>query len=90
MVMCGTRRWGRAVLYVPMQIVGGLTGMIFSNLMFYHEMPRLVAISEITRMGGNHIAEILGTFILILAILMLVQRRSKKISIAWDYWSVVS
>ena len=79
--ICGTMSWGRAVLYVPMQIVGGLTGMIFSHLMFYHEMPRLVAISEITRMGGNHIAEILGTFILILAILMLVQRRSKKISI---------
>ena len=49
--------------------------------MFYHEMPRSVAISEVTRTGGNHFAEILGAFILILAILVLVQRRPKKISI---------
>lgn len=81
MVICGTMSWGRAVLYVPMQIFGGLTGMIFSHLMFYHEIPRLVAVSEVTRSGGNHFAELLGTFILILTILLLVQRRSKRISI---------
>ena len=79
--ICGTMGWRRAALYVPMQIVGGLTVTVFSHLMFYHEIPRLVAISEVTRSGGNHFVELLGTFILILAILMLVQRRSKKISI---------
>ena len=61
--------WRREALYVPMQIVGGLTGMIFSHLMFYHESPRLVVISEVTRTGGSYFAEILGTFILILTIL---------------------
>ena len=80
-VICGTMSWRRAALYILMQIVGGLTGMIFSHLMFYHEIPRLVAVSEVTRVGGNYFAEILCTFILILTILLLVQRRSKKISI---------
>ena len=80
-VICGTMSWRRAALYILMQIGGGLTGMIFSHLMFYHEIPRLVAVSEVTRVGGNYFAEILCTFILILTILLLVQRRSKKISI---------
>ena len=80
-VICGTMSWRRAALYILMQIGGGLTGMIFSHLMFYHEIPRLVAVSEVTRVGGSYFAEILCTFILILTILLLVQRRSKKISI---------
>ena len=80
-VICGTMSWRRAALYILMQIDGGLTGMIFSHLMFYHEIPRLVAVSEVTRVGGSYFAEILCTFILILTILLLVQRRSKKISI---------
>ena len=41
----------------------------------------MVAISEVNRAGGSYFAEILGTFILVLTILLLVQRRSKKISI---------
>ena len=81
MAICDTMSWRRSTPYIPMKIGGGFTGMIFSHLMFYHEMPRLIAISEVTRTGGNYFAEILGAFILILAILMLVQRRSKKISI---------
>ncbi len=80
-VICGAMSWRRAALYILMQIGGGLTGMIFSHLMFYHEIPRLVAVSEVTRVGGSYFAEILCTFILILTILLLVQRRSKKISI---------
>ena len=80
-VICGRMSWRRATLYILMQIGGGLTGMISSNLMFYHEIPRLVAVSEVTRVGGSYFAEILCTFILILTILLLVQRRSKKISI---------
>lgn len=45
------------------------------------EIPRLVVISEVTRLGESYFSEILGTFILILTILLLVQRRSNKISI---------
>ena len=80
-VICGTMNWKRAALYILMQIAGGLTEMIFSHLMFYHEIPRLVAISDVSRAGGNYFAEILCTFILILALLLLVQNQSKKISL---------
>ena len=38
-LICGMMSWRRAVLYIIMQIAGGLTGMVFSHLMFYHEMP---------------------------------------------------
>ena len=79
--ICGMMSWRQAALYIIVQIAGGLTGMMFSHLMFYHEMPRLIAVSEVTRAGGNYFAEIFGTFILILAILLLVQSRSKKISL---------
>ena len=47
----------------------------------YHGIPHVVAISEVKRAGGSYFAEILGTFSHILTILLLVQRRSKKISI---------
>ena len=80
MAICGTMGWRRAALYILTQIIGGLTGMIFSHLMFYHEIPRLVAISEVSRTGGSYFAEVLGTFILILTILFLIQNQSEKIS----------
>lgn len=80
-VICGTMSLKRAALYIVAQIAGGLTGTIFSHLMFYHEMPRFVAISEVTRLGGSYFSEIICTFVLILTILLLVQRRSNKISI---------
>ena len=41
----------------------------------------LVAISDVSRAGGNYFAEILCTFILILALLLLVQNQSNKISL---------
>ena len=80
-VICGTMSLKRAALYIVTQIAGGLTGTIFSHLMFYHEIPHLIAISEVTRPGGSYFSEIICTFILILTILLLVQRRSNKISI---------
>lgn len=81
MVVCRKMSWMRATLYIPIQIGGGLTGTVFSHLMFYHETPHVVAISEVNCAGGSYFAEILGTFILVLTILLLVQRGSKKISI---------
>ncbi len=70
---------GRAPIYILAQITGGLTGTVCSHLMFYHKIPGLTAISEVTRSGGNYFSEILCTFILVLAIFLLVQHQSDKI-----------
>ena len=81
MVLGGKISWKRALIYILAQIIGGLTGTIFSHLMFYHKIPKLIAVSEVTRASGNYFAEILGTFILVLAILLLVHNRSDKLSL---------
>ena len=78
MALTGHVKWRHAAIFLPAQIAGGLSGTILTHLMFYHENPRLIAISQLTRSSGNYCAEFLGTFILILAILMLTQYKSDK------------
>lgn len=78
MALTGHVKWRHAAIFLPAQIAGGLSGTILTHLMFYHENPRLIAISQLTRSSGNYYAEFLGTFILILAILMLTQYKSDK------------
>ena len=81
MVLGGKIAWKQASIYILAQVAGGLTGTVFSHLMFYHKIPKLIAIAEVTRPGGNYFAEILGTFILVLAILLLVHNQSDKLSL---------
>ncbi len=81
MVLGGKISWKRALIYILTQVAGGLTGTVFSHLMFYHKIPKLIAVSEVTRTGGNYFSEILCTFILVLAILLLVHSQSDKISL---------
>ncbi len=72
--------WIQAFIYSVNQIAGGLTGMVLSHLMFYHEIPTIVAISDVQRYGGAYIAEILGTFLLVLAIFLLGKQKPEKIA----------
>jgi glycerol uptake facilitator-like aquaporin len=74
----GRITWSQAIIYSVNQILGGLTGLIMSHLMFYHEIPKIVVISNITRSGGNYLAEIFGTFLLLLAIFSLTDQKSNK------------
>jgi len=83
MVMLLEKRVGgpKAALFVAIQFAGGLIGMIFSHLMFLDEVGSVLAISDNVRNGHVLISEIFGTFILVLAILLLVKAKSSKISI---------
>ena len=81
MVLGGKTGWKQASIYILAQVAGGLTGTVFSHLMFYHKIPKLIAVSEVTRAGGNYFSELLCTFILVLAILLLVHNQSDKISL---------
>ena len=46
MVLGGKIAWKQASIYILAQVAGGLTGTVFSHLMFYHKIPKLIA-------GGN-------------------------------------
>ena len=54
MVLGGKIGWKQALIYILAQVAGGLTGTVFSHLMFYHKIPKLIAVSEVTRAGGNY------------------------------------
>ncbi len=59
MFSSGEMKWEQIVTYIPAQIAGGFTGIIFSHLMFYHKIPTVITLSEVTRYGGNYISELL-------------------------------
>lgn len=83
MVMVSLRRmpYSKGVSYVVAQILGGFTGLIACHLMFYHETPILFSVSSISRSGGNYIGEIIGTFILLLTILILDKYENPRIGL---------
>jgi len=79
MVKLNRMPMGKAGLYLAAQVLGGLMGVIGSHLMFYNETPVIATISEINRSGGNYLGEIIGTLILLLAILTLLKNENPRI-----------
>jgi glycerol uptake facilitator-like aquaporin len=65
--------------YLIAQVLGGFTGLICSHLMFFHEKQILIQVSEKSRGGGNYLGEVLGTLILLLAILTLIKNENPRI-----------
>jgi glycerol uptake facilitator-like aquaporin len=74
--------WRRAGILGVNQICGGLAGVVLAHAMFYHEISRLVEISAIERSGGTYVAEVLGTFLLGLAIMQLGFEKPEKTPLA--------
>lgn len=74
-------RWIEAARYSFFQILGGITGLLVTHIMYYDSIPKIIEISEIERSGGAYIGEILGTFILVLCIMSLVHQRSDRTSL---------
>lgn len=73
--------WSEAARYSFFQILGGLTGIILTHLMYYDRISVLIDYSVIERSGGAYAGEFLGTFLLVLCILSLVHQRSNRISL---------
>jgi glycerol uptake facilitator-like aquaporin len=73
--------WKQATKVSLTQILGGLTGLLMTHLMFFEVTPTSLSISTVQRGGGSYIAEIVGTFILVLGILSLVHQHSDRISL---------
>jgi len=71
----------KATLFIIFQIIGGIAGTILSQLMFFREVGVLVSVSETARNDFVFFGEIFGTFILLLAILLLAKAKSNKTAI---------
>ena len=83
MVMLFEKKVGalKAVLFMLFQFAGGIVGMVFTHLMFLGDVGSVLTISDTVRNEHVFFGEIFGTFILVLAILLLVKAGSNKISI---------
>jgi len=71
----------KAAMYVLFQFAGGIMGTVLSHLMFLGEVGGVLFVADTPRSGHVFFGEIFGTFILVLAILMLVKAGSSKIAI---------
>lgn len=81
MVLSKDLSWKRAAVLTVNQIAGGFLGMLAVHLMFYQDIPTLLTVSTVSRSGGVYLAEVLGTFLLVLTILSLVHQRSTRVSL---------
>ena len=74
-------RASKAALFILVQVIGGILGTILTHLMFFNEMGGLLFISDKVRNEYIYFGEIIGTFILVLTILILVKLQSNRIPI---------
>jgi glycerol uptake facilitator-like aquaporin len=81
MILTGKLSWKKGFLLSFVQILGGLTGVFIAHVMYQNVVDGLFGVSLITRSGGLYIAEIFGTFLLVLTILSLSSQRNEKTSI---------
>jgi len=70
----------KAALFMLLQFLGGITGTALSRLMFLDDVGSILAVSDNVRNEYVFFGEIFGTFILVLAILLLIKAGSNKIS----------
>ena len=84
MVILGKLKAKDACLYIPTQIIGAITGVALAQLMFYSNpgLNIILTISKVQRSGSDYLGEFLGTFTLLMVILILVHRGSKNVPIA--------
>jgi len=83
MIMLFEKKIGatKAALFMMFQFVGGITGTALSRLMFLDDVGSILAVSDNVRNDYVFFGEIFGTFILVLAILLLIKIGSNKISV---------
>ena len=67
------------ILYIIVQIIGGICGTFISHAMFIgNDFFQWVVISEVVRSGGNYFAEFVGTFTLVLVIFGCMYKKSTR------------
>jgi glycerol uptake facilitator-like aquaporin len=71
----------QAILFVVVQILGGVVGTVVTHLMFFEEIGGILFVSDNVRSGSRYFSEVVATFILMLVILMLTKVKSNKTSL---------
>ncbi|MCB0187578.1 MAG: aquaporin, partial [Caldilineaceae bacterium] len=67
------------VLYIVVQLLGGLCGTIASHAMFIgHDFFQWAAVAEVTRNDGAYFAEFVGTFVLVLVIFGTIHNKAAQ------------
>jgi glycerol uptake facilitator-like aquaporin len=67
------------ILYIIVQIIGGICGTFVSHAMFIgNDFFQWAIISDVTRSGGNYFAEFVGTFTLVLVIFGCMYKKSTR------------
>ena len=75
----------KVAMYIPVQIAGGISGVIVSHLMFFNEVGYLISVSDTVRNDYQYFSEIVGAFILVFVILLLTQIKSSKAPIVVSF-----
>lgn len=69
MLVAGKIGFKAGLLYIVVQLIGGICGTIASHAMFIgHDFFQWIVISDALRSGGNYFGEFMGTFTLVLVI----------------------
>jgi glycerol uptake facilitator-like aquaporin len=72
-------RVSKALLYILVQIAGGITGAAAAHLMYYDKVGTILTVSDITRGGYTFFGEFMGVFVLVTAILHLTKNKSARV-----------
>jgi glycerol uptake facilitator-like aquaporin len=86
--------WSHAALYVVVQVVAAVPGVMLAHLMF--ELPLIAASGKIRAGGGQFIAEMVATMALLLTILRCAKTRPEAVPyavglvITAGYWYTAS
>lgn len=76
----GELPWRDAALFIAVQVVGGIAGVLVAHLMF--DLPAFQASTTLRTGGGQWLGEFVATFGLVLTILALVARNAAAIPFA--------
>ena len=67
------------ILYMLVQVIGGICGTLISHAMFIgNDFFQWAIISDVMRSGGNYFAEFMGTFTLVLVIFGCMYKQSTR------------
>ena len=69
-----------SIQYVIVQILGGITGIMLSHLIFYGEVSGILFIYEVNRPNVNYFSEFIGAVMIIYVLLVFTKWKSNKTS----------
>ncbi|MEM2944657.1 MAG: MIP/aquaporin family protein [Methanomassiliicoccales archaeon] len=82
MYLSGQMRGKDCIGYIVAQFSGGFAGVVATHLMFYNTKPVVLVISQNVKASSLFLAELIGTFLLVIVIYGVMRNKSKFASLA--------